>query len=207
MKRIQYNSPVILTFFLISLAALLLGMLTNGRTTWLLFSVYRAPLSPTAFLRLFTHVLGHADFSHFAGNMLLFLVIHPIFKLLIRKGHEIAVSWIYVFTLIIVLTFSISTAIGANNYIISNFPDQLDEFGVFCNSQDPALMELIAKSENNDGSCIRGTIAQGGDVPYEMVAQCVKDVMLGGAEFGYILPDRTYAVNSFGYHYDSRDAA
>lgn len=107
----------------------------------------------------------------------------------------------------IVLTFSISTAIGANNYIISHFPDQLDEFGVFCNSQDPALMELIAKSAENDGSCIRGTIAQGGDVPYEMVAQCVKDVMLGGAEFGYILPDRTYSVTSFEYHYDSREAA
>ena len=77
MKRIQYNSPVVLSFFLISLAALLLGMLTDGRTTWLLFSVYRAPLSPATFVRLFTHVLGHANFSHFAGNMLLFLVIGP----------------------------------------------------------------------------------------------------------------------------------
>ena len=77
MKRIQYNSPVVLTFSLISLAVLLLGIFTGGRTTLALFSVYRAPLSPAAILRLFTHVLGHADFSHFAGNMLLFLVVGP----------------------------------------------------------------------------------------------------------------------------------
>lgn len=40
-------------------------------------------------------------------GMLLFFVIHPLFKLLIRHGHEMAISWFYVFTLIIMLTFSI----------------------------------------------------------------------------------------------------
>ncbi len=40
-------------------------------------------------------------------GMGLFFVIHPIFKALIRHGHEIAVSWIYVFTLILVITFGI----------------------------------------------------------------------------------------------------
>lgn len=77
MKRIHYNSPVVLTFFLVSLAALALGWLTGGTITAALFSVYRAPLSPLSVLRLFGHVLGHADFSHFAGNMLLFLVVGP----------------------------------------------------------------------------------------------------------------------------------
>jgi len=77
MKRIQYNSPVVLTFFLISLTALLLGWISQGRTTYALFSVYRSPLSIPAVFRLFLHVLGHADFTHFAGNMLLFLVVGP----------------------------------------------------------------------------------------------------------------------------------
>lgn len=41
--RIQYNAPVVLTFSLLSLAALLLGMATGERSTWLLFCVYRSP--------------------------------------------------------------------------------------------------------------------------------------------------------------------
>ena len=42
-----------------------------------------------------------------ALGMLLFFFFHPIFKALIRHGHEIVVSWFYVFTLILVITFAI----------------------------------------------------------------------------------------------------
>jgi rhomboid protease GluP len=76
--RIEYNAPVVLTFTFLSLAALLLGQLTRDWTTWHLFSVYRAPLSqPLTYLRMFTHVLGHAGYSHYMGNMMLLLVIGP----------------------------------------------------------------------------------------------------------------------------------
>lgn len=55
-----------------------MGHLTNGRTTYHLFSVYRSSLAdPLFFVRLFGHVLGHAGWDHFIGNMLLFLVIAP----------------------------------------------------------------------------------------------------------------------------------
>lgn len=78
MKKIQYNSPVILSYFLLSLLSLLLGYVTKGATTRAVFSVYRSPLlSPLTYLRLFGHVFGHADSSHFIGNMLLFLVVGP----------------------------------------------------------------------------------------------------------------------------------
>ena len=78
MRKIRYNSPVVLTFALASLAALLLGMLTGGVTNRLLFSVYRTPLTdPLGYVRLFFHVLGHADWSHYSGNILLMLVIGP----------------------------------------------------------------------------------------------------------------------------------
>lgn len=40
-------------------------------------------------------------------GMLLFCVVHPLFLTLARHGHVIAVSWIYVFTLILVITFAI----------------------------------------------------------------------------------------------------
>lgn len=77
-RRIQYNAPVVLTFSLVSLAALLLGYITGGWTTGRLFCVYRASLAdPLTYLRLFTHVLGHADYSHFMGNMMLLLVVGP----------------------------------------------------------------------------------------------------------------------------------
>lgn len=78
LKKIQYNSPVILTFFLLSLAALILGQMTNGWTNRTFFSVYRSsPLNPLTYLRLFTHVLGHSGYEHFAGNMVLLLVVGP----------------------------------------------------------------------------------------------------------------------------------
>ena len=77
MKRLHYNAPVFLTFFLLCLGALLLGALSRGWTTLHLFSVYRAPLSPLFLVRLLGHVLGHADWDHFLGNMLLLLVAGP----------------------------------------------------------------------------------------------------------------------------------
>ncbi len=77
-KKLQYNAPVTLTFFFFSLAALILNVCTGGVSNRLLFSVYRSsPASPLFYVRLFTHVLGHAGWEHFMGNMLLFLVIAP----------------------------------------------------------------------------------------------------------------------------------
>ena len=78
MKKLQYNSPVILTFALLSLLSLLLGMVTGGASTRMLFCVYRSsPLNPLTYLRLFTHVLGHAGWTHYISNMLLLLVVGP----------------------------------------------------------------------------------------------------------------------------------
>lgn len=81
MKKLQYNSPVILSFFIISFISLILGYMTNGYTTSLLFSVYRAPLvNPLTYARFLGHIIGHADFSHFINNMLLILVIGPVLE-------------------------------------------------------------------------------------------------------------------------------
>ena len=74
----QYNAPVTLSFFLLALAALILNRVTDGWTTSHLFSVYRSSLTdPLFYVRLFCHVLGHADWNHFMGNMLLLLVVGP----------------------------------------------------------------------------------------------------------------------------------
>ena len=42
-----------------------------------------------------------------ATGMILFFLVHPIFKALAKNGHIIFVSWFYVFTLIIGITFAV----------------------------------------------------------------------------------------------------
>ncbi len=81
MKRIRYNSPVVLTFALLSLGALLLGFATGGTSTSLLFSVYRSsPTNPLTYLRLFGHVLGHAGWAHYISNMTYILLLGPMLE-------------------------------------------------------------------------------------------------------------------------------
>lgn len=75
---IRFNAPVILSFALLSLLALVLGTLTNDATTYRFFSVYRSSLSdPLTYVRFFGHVLGHAGYEHYMGNMLLLLLVGP----------------------------------------------------------------------------------------------------------------------------------
>ncbi len=79
--KISYNSPVILGFSFLCLIALILGMLTKGWMNQLLFSVYRSSLySPLTYVRMFGHILGHANLEHFIGNITLILVIGPLLE-------------------------------------------------------------------------------------------------------------------------------
>lgn len=40
-------------------------------------------------------------------GMLMVFVVYPVFKMLAKRNHIMTISWIYVFTLIIVITFAI----------------------------------------------------------------------------------------------------
>ena len=67
--HLQYNSPVVLSFALVSLGVLLLNLLTRGRSNTMLFSVYRSSLlQPLTYPRFFFHVLGHANFTHYIST-------------------------------------------------------------------------------------------------------------------------------------------
>ncbi len=80
-RRITYNAPVVLTFSLLSLAVLLLGSATAGTFTAKFFTLrFTAFDDPLLYLRLFTHVLGHADWAHYSGNMLLLLLTGPMLE-------------------------------------------------------------------------------------------------------------------------------
>ena len=79
--RITFNAPVTLGFVFAALAVMVLGTVTNGSSTQLLFMTYRASLlSPLTWLRLVTHVLGHSGWEHFAGNISYILLLGPMLE-------------------------------------------------------------------------------------------------------------------------------
>ena len=81
LKKIQYNTPVILTYALLSLIVLVIGQITGGRSDELLFMVRPAPLTdPLTYVRMVGHVLGHSNPSHYLNNFLLILLIGPILE-------------------------------------------------------------------------------------------------------------------------------
>lgn len=97
--KLEYNSPVILTFALLSLLVLGLDLLTGGVSTRKLFCVYRAPLSDLfAWPRMVLHVLGHSNWAHYMGNMTLLLVIGP--PLEERYGSKRLFSCIFITALV-----------------------------------------------------------------------------------------------------------
>lgn len=79
--KMSFNSPVILSFAFVSFMILLFDQVFGGALTRALFSVYRSSLwDPLTYLRFFGHVLGHANWDHLIGNMMMFLVIGPLLE-------------------------------------------------------------------------------------------------------------------------------
>ena len=79
--RLSFNSPVILGFTLACFIVLILDKVTGSASTLALFSVYRSSLaSPLTYIRFFGHVLGHASWDHFFGNIMMLLVVGPLLE-------------------------------------------------------------------------------------------------------------------------------
>lgn len=79
--KVVINAPVVIGFMILMFAATLIGVLTGGAGRKLLFETYRSSLvSPLTYVRLFTHVLGHAGWSHFLGNAAYILLIGPLLE-------------------------------------------------------------------------------------------------------------------------------
>lgn len=58
-----------------------------------------------------------------ALGMLLIFVIYPIFKWLARKNHVMVIAWIYVFTVMIVITFAIEIGQKVTHTGVMEFAD------------------------------------------------------------------------------------
>jgi GlpG protein len=79
--KVVINAPVVIGFTAICFAATLSGLLTGGYSTRLLFQTMHTPLKNVmTWLRFFTHVFGHSDWSHFTGNAAYLLLLGPILE-------------------------------------------------------------------------------------------------------------------------------
>lgn len=145
MKKLQFNAPVILGIFFISLAALILGTATDGASTLAVFSVYRASLlSPLTYIRFVGHIFGHANVSHFFNNMLLLLVVGPpLEKLYGSKTLALGILFTAVATgLLQFLIFPGSVLLGASGIVFMLI--MLSSLAGGKNGQIPITLILVA---------------------------------------------------------------
>lgn len=78
-KKIEYNSPVTLTFSLISLIVLILYYLIgDGFLSFVAMTYKDSLLNPMMYVRLITHIFGHLGWEHFLGNMSYILLLGPM---------------------------------------------------------------------------------------------------------------------------------
>ncbi len=78
--KLSYNSPVILSFAIISLLELLLQEYVSSDFQ-LLFSVHTFSISqPLTYFQLFSHAVGHANWEHYLSNFSFILLLGPLIE-------------------------------------------------------------------------------------------------------------------------------
>ena len=143
--KISYNAPVAITFALLCLAALVVNHFTNGWANGTLFSVYRCSLAdPLAWFRFFGHALGHQDYSHYIGNIVLILVLGP--NLEDRFGSW-SVLWAILITTLVsglvqFIFFPGAALLGASGIVFMMI--LLSSFGGVRNGTIPVTLILVA---------------------------------------------------------------
>ena len=79
--KITFNSPVVLSFAAACFVVMIINYITGGVSNQVAFMTYHSSLtSPMTYVRLFTHVLGHAGWEHFIGNMAYVLLLGPMLE-------------------------------------------------------------------------------------------------------------------------------
>jgi membrane associated rhomboid family serine protease len=143
--KLSYNAPVTLTFSILALVVLVLDYFTGGWTTTHLFSVYRCSLSdPLAFFRFFGHVLGHANFSHFMGNIVFILLLGPSVEDRFGSWNTLWAILVTAFVtgLVYFVFFPSSALLGASGIVYMMI--LMASFGGAKNGVIPITMILVA---------------------------------------------------------------
>ena len=116
---IDINSPVILSLTAISLVLLITDSLTGGVMVRV-FAAYRTSIAdPMQYVRVFSHVLVHADTAHYVGNFMMMLAIGPMVE---EKYGSRNLCWFVVITALItglvnVLFFPGKAVVGASGLV------------------------------------------------------------------------------------------
>jgi len=123
MKRrgffIDINAPFILGMGALSLLILLIDILTRIPIINT-FAAYRTGLAdPMQYIRLFTHVVVHADISHYVANFMMILAIGPMVeeKYSSRSLAIMTVITAFITGLVIVLFFPGTAVVGASGIV------------------------------------------------------------------------------------------
>ncbi len=146
MKRIRFNSPVILTFAIISGIVLALSYMTGGWIRDHFFTCYRTSFTdPLLYLRLFTHVLGHQNLAHYTGNMMMFLLIGPILEEKYGSKRVLEIIGIVAFVtgLIHILLFPGIGLLGASGIVFA-FILLASVTGTRSSNEIPLTMLIVA---------------------------------------------------------------
>jgi len=104
--KITYNSPVVLTFSILSVGLFFLnGLLANALDPILVLQPVFDSQSVSNYLALLTYTLGHADTTHLLGNMSLFLILGPIIE---EKYGSRSLFFMIIVTALITALFQIT---------------------------------------------------------------------------------------------------
>lgn len=97
--HVTFNSPAVLAFAGLCVAATGLNYLTNGATNALVFMTYRSSLAdPLTYVRLFAHVFGHANGEHLVNNMAYVLLLGPMLE---EKHGSKTIVWVIAITALV----------------------------------------------------------------------------------------------------------
>lgn len=183
--RITINAPVILGFASGCVIATLLGLISGGMLTRLLFATYREPLtSPLMYLRLFTHVLGHSDLGHLMGNMAYILLLGPILEEKYGQARVLEIILVTAFVTGVInnLLFGSTMLCGASGVVFAFI--LLTSFTSFQEGEIPLTFILVAViylgQQIWDGLMVRDNVSN------------LSHILGGavGAVFGYVLNKR-----------------
>lgn len=191
--KVRYNAPVTLTFTLVCAAILLLNMAFPTLILSWFSGVGRGAFHLTSvrsYIRLFSHIFGHADMNHFLGNFAIILLLGPLLES--RYGSAALVVMIAVTALVTgvlnILFFS-TGLYGASGIVFMMI--LLSSFTNFKQGEIPMTFILIV------------VLYLGREVINAFQANTISEFAhiiggLCGSVFGYLKPVKNLPQNSAG---------
>ena len=187
--KISYNAPITLTFVIICFIATILGVITRDAVTRILFMTYRDSFTnPMTYLRLFTHIFGHAGWSHFIGNASYLLLLGPMLEEKYgTKGILMVMGITSVVTALVNFIFFPNTGLCGASGVVFAFI-LLASFTGFKEGELPLTFILVAAlflgQQVVEGVALRDNISN--------MAHIVGGIV--GAAFGYFLNKKNTSI-------------